>query len=165
MFKKYLDEYFRWFIALLVSVGFIVFTVFIGVENYKFWQTSRDKMLVEFFTTPDCDPRKSVCQAGHDGRKINLRLAESVRYLVPFKAEITTEGYENTHIKSITLKFNMEKMEMGLNTFVARQDESGKWQGTVLLPVCSSGGKKWRMVVLLDLYAELHRAEYYFQVD
>lgn len=94
-----------------------------------------------------CDPGVTVCTARGEALSMALRLGDDIRPLERFPAEVTLDGPAVTEIDSVSLRFAMAGMDMGVNRFDLRPRGTGVWQGQALLPICSTGRQDWGITV------------------
>lgn len=98
----------------------------------------------------DCDAALTSCHTMIDGGEVSLSLGPEVVVLKPFAITMQIRGMEIS--APVTIDFQMEGMEMGLNRYRLLLKQ-GAWQGTATLPVCSVSRMDWVAVL------EFRRAE------
>ena len=96
---------------------------------------------------PACDPAVTTCTAHGQALNIELRLGGGARSLEPFSVEVFLHGPAASGIASVSSRFTMVGMDMGINRFVLDPREGGVWQGQAWLPICSTGRQDWKITV------------------
>lgn len=81
--------------------------------------------------------------------RIALSLGPDVESLERFPLRVDVEASDET-VESVTVEFVMKGMEMGLNRYRLSASEDGAWEGTAVLPVCSSGRLDWLATVTVS---------------
>ncbi len=103
-------------------------------------------LTVERIQAGSCDPSIKPCKIKVGQQKAELFFQQAPSPLKPFKAVVETDI---KGLEQVGLRFYMQGMDMGYNTFELEQASQGRWQKDVILPVCSSGSKNWRVELQL----------------
>jgi hypothetical protein len=106
-----------------------------------------------------CDPVVGPCSGFIAELPVTLSFAERPSALRPFKVLLET----NLPISSVELDFTMQGMDMGINRFGMQQQSDGRWQGEMILPVCSLGRNDWTVELRVVYENALWTAHYNFE--
>lgn len=98
---------------------------------------------------PPCDLQRAACRSElPDGSRIELAFAERPAPLVrPFAVAATVDGPAPAKIE---IDFAGLDMDMGLNRKPLQAAGAGRYVAQVVLPVCISGGMRWRATLLIE---------------
>lgn len=91
---------------------------------------------------PDCDPAAGGCAAGGEDLRLQVRFDRTVTPLEPFTVRLEADS----PLDDARLRFDMAGMDMGLNAYRMRP-AGGRWEATVMLPVCATGRRDWIVTV------------------
>lgn len=92
-----------------------------------------------------CPDLHAGCTVQVDGRTITVRVAGDLQVLKPFRLTVQAAG-----ARKVQASFTMAGMDMGFNLYSLQADADGLFQARVVLPVCVSGRRDWRMMLEID---------------
>lgn len=124
----------RWRWPLMIAL-LLVIVALVGVRL----QTPAQAQIIT------CADPVSGCVFEHRGQKAQLRFSQAPRTLQPF---ILTVHAPN--VRQIQAELQMQGMEMGPNRYTLTQNKAGVLTVQILLPVCVSGRRDWRLFLHID---------------
>ena len=106
-----------------------------------------------------CDPVLESCSGFISEHPVTLSFAERPSALQPFKVLLETD----LPVSTVELDFTMQGMDMGINRFGMQQQADGRWQGEMILPVCSLSRNDWIVELRVVYENTLWTARYDFE--
>lgn len=95
--------------------------------------------------TVQCADLHAGCTVQVDGRAIAVRVSGELRVLKPFQLTVQAPG-----ARKVRVRFAMAGMDMGFNLYTLQAGADGLFQARIVLPVCVSGRRDWRMMLEID---------------
>lgn len=120
--------------------------------------------VLDLGTVEGCDVARQSCSATRDGMIVDLTLGPEVIPLEPFTVRLQLDGDMLTQDESVTVDFQMEGMDMGLNRYRMRQ-EGEHWLATATLPVCTASRMDWYAEVEFAARGERYTLRFPFVVE
>ena len=120
--------------------------------------------VVDLGSVAGCDVARQSCSATRDGMIVDLTLGPEVKPLEPFTVQLQLEGEPITPDESVTVDFQMEGMDMGLNRYRMRH-EGPRWLATATLPVCTASRMDWYAEVEFAARGERYTLRFPFVVE
>jgi len=108
-----------------------------------------------------CDPSLKACKFKLDSHSVSFEFLQQASALKPFSVAVKTDI---NNLQQVGLRFYMQGMSMGYNTFELQPIDGGQWKADIVLPVCSTGSKDWH--VELQLLFDNNRlliSDFYFK--
>lgn len=102
-------------------------------------QRPADRSVASLELVGDCDPVGSACIAQGQGLRVGIQFSGPIEPLRPFQVSLFASG---APVQGVALAFEMPGMDMGRNRYRLLA-EGERWQGTVTLPVCTTGRRDW----------------------
>ncbi len=115
------------------------------------------------FPSSDCRSEPAPCSVSLSGRQVRFSLPEKAFYLQTFPVQVLLAGFAGNEVESVTVRFEMNGMDMGFNQ-VKLLANDGLWHGRTMLPVCTSGRSDWQAVVDVKVKEKIYRAIFSFVV-
>jgi hypothetical protein len=94
-----------------------------------------------------CDV-EAGCVASAAEFGLRLSMGPDIRVLTPFPLSIEVQG--DQAVEAVTVAFDMQGMDMGVNRYQLISDGARRWLANVTLPVCGSGRSDWIAAVELS---------------
>jgi len=139
----------------------VLFMATFWVGKWLRTQQSSDVIQVERIQTPTvCDPSHKACEIKVASHIVSLEFLQPVSALKKFPVLVKADV---NHLQQVGLRFYMQGMNMGYNTFELQQGTSGQWTGEIILPVCSTGSKDWHVELQLLFEDRLVISDFYFK--
>ncbi len=107
-------------------------------------------------TINQCDIAISSCSVDIEpDNHITLALGTEAKAMVAFPIDLTVTGTFTSQIKSVSIAFSMQTMDMGVQLIplVPDQSDRHRWQAQAILPACMSGSHAWIADLVLQLKA------------
>ncbi len=135
-------------LALLILAIVILVIAYKGIKELLY-KPEPGMAVLYLAPTTECRLPTTGCSAGDKRLAITLRMPNGAIYLRPFPVELNVEGNEQLGLNRVELGLTMQGMEMGVNRFSMQPVPArpGVWNGSVTLPICSSGRTDWRVEV------------------
>lgn len=111
-----------------------------------------------------CNAAQESCTLQGRNIELSLSLGPTVKPLQPFELELAISGVK-TQPDSVVADFTMPDMDMGENRYRLSVREGGRWQGRVILPICSGSRMDWLAIIEFTLEGRLYRARFPFQAE
>lgn len=147
--------------ALVALIGLVFLGQWLGA---RYLSPERGVERIELSPGDDCTPTGRVCEASAGDVSLALELAASPRALVPFPVRVQVRGLSPETITGISIDFEMQGMDMGLNRARLQPGPSGPgtWAGEATLPVCTAGRTDWLARVSVAMPGRLYEATFPF---
>lgn len=130
-------------IIIFFLVLVLMVTVYFGGQwLQQYTSQASQKITVERILAGHCDPSENSCMISVKQQKAVLSFHQVSSALEPFMVVVETDIPD---IEQLGLRFYMQEMDMGYNTFEMEKVSEGHWEKEVILPVCSSGSENWRV--------------------
>ncbi len=147
-------------INTILLIAVLLLASFMGTKWLQKKQTSDVIQVERVQALQDCDPSLRACDINVSNHKVTLSFLQTASALKPFPVLILADI---PGLQQAGLRFYMQGMDMGFNTFEMLQVEEGKWQADVILPVCSTGSKNWHVELQLLFENHLVISDFYFK--
>jgi len=155
-----------------LHVAFWIFLAALMLALAGYWlgkPAGADRPVKQLAVEPDCWPVGGWCHAGKGRLDLALRLGGPVTPLTVFPVELGIEGLDPASIDAVTVTFEMQGMDMGLNRFelgpVSGPGKKVRYRGKAMLPVCVSGRADWRARVKVATPRGLYEAVFGFSTS
>lgn len=109
----------------------------------------------------ECDAAVTSCTINDGDLLVSLTMGPGVIPLQPFPVTLAIIG-KTAVVDSVVVDFQMQGMAMGTNRYRLQQEEN-RWQGTVILPVCTASRTDWQAIVEFTLDGEPVMVAFPFQ--
>lgn len=109
-----------------------------------------------------CNPAVDTCTAKADDMILHVRLGPPVVVLKSFPVTVRLHPSSRFAVRQVLVQFTMKGMDMGLNRYRLVSDGDGRWTGTAMLPVCTTGRTDWLATVVLSGPGGERRAQFAF---
>jgi hypothetical protein len=139
-------------LVLLIGLGYF----FGQYHNPNSGQKAVDYQLIG--EAQDCDLSERACSVDDYSLEFFDR---PVLALKPVRVELRT----SREVRSVILDLEMLDMDMGINRFALKKTRQDTWTGTVMIPVCATGRRDWRVNMLLVTPEGARKAIYSFVVQ
>jgi len=151
-------------ILLLLIIGFVFF--YMQLKSGRFSDQSYPSYdHYKLVTQKDCDLVQTGCMSIGDDVGVLLQFQSSPSALKAFGAEITIKQLA-TQPDEVKLSFVMQGMEMGVQAFALQyKNTSGKWEGEVILPICTSGRSDWQVIVEITQGDRIYSSTHQFMLN
>jgi len=153
----------RWIWLILV----IMLAVFFKWQSGGFYGADKRPVYEEFVlkSKSDCDVTRQPCSARSKQIEVALQFHEQPSGLKAFPVSISVKGLKQPQAAKMLLQFSMSGMDMGQLRQVLKWDESAKrWHGQVILPICSTGRRDWKVELELISDKRIYLAKFAFVV-
>lgn len=108
----------------------------------------------------DCNASETTCHVSDSAINVSLAMGPGVKPLQPFPLSLEIEA-GRLLVENVVVDFQMQGMDMGSNRYRLQQVQN-RWQGTVILPVCSTERMDWHAVIEFTLDGEPFQAAFPF---
>ena len=126
-------------------------------DTYDYYQLVSD---------PSCKITKETCAARFRDVALTLAFNGKPDALKPFQAVLTASGIQAEEPPVVSLVFNMKGMNMGeLKQKLRSTGAKNTWAGQVILPVCSTGRRDWRVRVDFIMKGKIYSADFDFELN
>jgi hypothetical protein len=98
----------------------------------------------------DCDLSQQVCTVKSETLSVSVYSSDNMQTLKPFSFQVRLQGPLVDTVKGVAVHFAMDGMDMGVNRFHLRRKADQRWQGKVILPLCTMGRSDWIATVEVD---------------
>ena len=98
---------------------------------------------------PACNITQGFCSAVLGGTRLQLRIGPGVSALKPFPIQVRAEGVDKEKVRNVIVSYSMKGMDMGPNRTTLKPTTRMQWEGSSVLPVCTSGRSDWLAEVQL----------------
>ncbi len=150
------------YLVLFVAVATVfLYGLYLQFANKNI--TEQTATRVVNFPHTDCQTEIIPCSVSLADRQIRFSLPEKAFYLHIFPVQVLLAGFAGNEVESVTVRFEMKAMDMGLNR-VKLSAHDGLWHGRTMLPVCTSGRSDWQAVVDVKVKEKIYRAIFSFVV-
>lgn len=140
----------------------ILSVIIIFLLAYFFGQTLKlQAPVVNNTQSSECNPSTGKCHFNVSGIPMVFYFEHAPSSMTPFDIVLETESHLLNHV---SVSFSMMGMEMGENSSVLKHKQT-KWQGSVILPVCSLARNDWRAEVLTAFSDQKTVTSFYFRVN
>lgn len=97
----------------------------------------------------DCDINQGPCKVllPNGGYLVMTISPHPIPVLKPLSIEVELEGYE---ARTMQVDFSGVDMDMGFNRVTLSPSASGRFSGQASLPVCITGGMRWRASLVME---------------
>jgi hypothetical protein len=152
---------------ILTSILVLLLVLMLALADYWLGKPAEaDRSVQQLAAEPDCQPVDRWCHAGRGRVELALHLGGPVTPLTVFPVKLGIEGLDPAGIDAVTITFEMQGMDMGLNRFelepVSGPGNGVRYRGKAMLPVCVSGRVDWRARVSVATPMGLYRAVFDF---
>jgi len=147
-------------IIAVVSIVFIFSITFFGGQWLQKKQSPEVLNVERIQAHKNCDPTQHPCEINVTSHSVFINFLSEPSALKPFSVLVQTE-IEN--LQQVGLRFYMQGMSMGYNTFELRKVKNTQWQSDIVLPVCSTGSKDWHVELQLLFDKRLVISDFYFK--
>ncbi len=149
-------------LALLIT-GLITYHLVVTPD-----EKPKEVILLES-SNPACTPVETPCDAKDKQRTVTLHFPDKVKYLQPFKMQVSMQGFTPQEVEKLIVDFKMTGMNMGLNRYTlspgVAKGNSASYQGEAVLPVCVSGRVDWVANIEVITTDKIYQADFTFKVS
>lgn len=149
------------FVLLVAVTTVFLYGLYLQLFNKNITEQAATRLIN--FPYSDCQPELAPCSVSLAGRQVRFSLPEKAFYLKIFPVQVLLTGFARNEIESVSVRFEMSAMDMGLNRIKLSTKDS-LWRGRAMLPVCTSGGSDWQAVVDVKGKEKIYRAIFNFVV-
>lgn len=139
-------------LVLLIGIGYLI---------GHYYSANSGRKVVDYpliGEAQNCDLSERACAV--DDYSLEF-LDRPILPLKPIRVELRT----SREILSVILDLEMLDMDMGINRFALKKTGQDTWTGTVMIPVCATGRRDWRVNMLLVTPEGARKAIYSFVVQ
>ncbi len=149
----------------LPLIGLLFLLLFAGCSQ----SDRQDKAVTRLLSDHSCEPLGSPCRSQAGSRVVSLFFPAAVHYLRPFEMQVVAMGFGQDEIINVTVSFTMTDMDMGINRFGLRKEETPNarltYKGRGMIPVCVSGRRDWLATVELETENNIYTAQYRLKIE
>lgn len=131
---------------IIITVLLISIIIVIAVQSKKVVNDRTERKVITL-PVSICKPQEQICKIEFDGLDIELSLDKDIYYLKPFNVSVFSKKNNNSIIEFIQIDFKMKDMDMGVNRFKLKKQNSQNykqvWKGKALLPICVTRRADW----------------------
>jgi hypothetical protein len=135
------------FIGLFALLGFLIN---LGYAQLAAWFAQVETPRVMLSAPADCHLSQKTCAVRSEELSVSVFPSDNVRALKPFSFQVRLEGPLADTVQDVTVHFAMVGMDMGVNRFHLRRKADQRWQGKVILPLCTTGRSDWIATVEIE---------------
>lgn len=149
--------------SLWLSAGSLSMAL-IAVMLWKAWPQLFPRQALQHQVSA-CDLHQGTCQVDFaDGQHLQLSLSpRPVRVLELLQIEAQLTGIKE--VEKVELDIVGLNMYMGFNRPLLQPQQSGLYQGTGMLPVCTQSEMQWEVRALIHTHAGLYSAGFKFNTQ
>ena len=136
MMKKKYQFIFLLIFGALVLAG----NIYLSQPNHKQIENVKPNM-----TTCRIDLAPCKIISGSDTYMVIIE--DEVKPLKRFSVELLDKS---NLLESATVEFRMKDMDMGKNIFLFEKINSGIWNASVIIPICTTGRRDWELELVLS---------------
>jgi len=121
---------------------------------------------ISLITNTNCNIIKTICKGYAEELSIGLKFGDMPSGLKAFPITVTIANDTKKNIKTVLVNFTMKNMSMGNHyRTLKKNNETGEWEGQVILPICSTGRRDWRVTIDVVSESVIFSAEYEFELQ
>ena len=124
----------RWGWPLLIALLLII----VALVGARIQPVTESQMIA-------CADPVRGCDFKHRGETVQVRFSHPPKPLEAFAMTVYAPGARN-----IQAEFKMQGMKMELSPYILAIDKTGVFTGQILLPICVSGRRDWKLFLQID---------------
>lgn len=134
-------------IGLCILLGFLAS---LGYSRLAVWFDQAETSWVMLSAPADCDLSRETCTVQGEELSVSVFPSDNVQALKPFSFQVRLDGPLADTVQDVSVHFAMVGMDMGINRFHLRRKADQRWQGEVILPLCTMGRGDWIATVEIE---------------